>query len=159
MPHLSFWCNVYAALYTLWEPKHSLRVLLSWRVRNKSSGVPGKVSSMMPHLSFWCNVYAALYTLWEPKHSLRVLLSWRVRNKSSGVPVWPTWLNVRLLISAQVLISELWVQAPCWASGWAWSLLKKNKIKQKSDTIRKMGLVGKSMGKERTILRKIQKSI
>ena len=39
-------------------------------------------------------------------------------------------LSVRLLISAQVLISGSWVQSLHWAPQWAWSYLKQNKTKQ-----------------------------
>ena len=41
---------------------------------------------------------------------------------------WLSWLSVWLLISAQVLTSRSWVQAPWWALYWVWSLLKKKMI-------------------------------
>ena len=42
---------------------------------------------------------------------------------ANGAPEWISWLSIRFLISAQVLISGLWIQAPCWAPCWEWSLL------------------------------------
>ena len=45
----------------------------------------------------------------------------------TGVPMWLSWLSVWLLISAQVMISQLWDQAPHWALSWqhepAWDSL------------------------------------
>ena len=45
----------------------------------------------------------------------------------TGVPCWLSRLSVWLLISAQILIWVLWVQALRWGPHWAWSLLKKIK--------------------------------
>ena len=42
----------------------------------------------------------------------------------SRAPGWLSWLNVQLLISAQVTISWLWDRAPHWPLCWLWSLLK-----------------------------------
>ena len=42
-----------------------------------------------------------------------------------GAPGWLNRLSIRLLISAQLLISVSWVHALCWAPHWARSLLKK----------------------------------
>ena len=47
--------------------------------------------------------------------------------RNLGAPGWLGWLGVWLLISAQVLILGLWIQALCWAQPWLWSLLKKMK--------------------------------
>ena len=41
---------------------------------------------------------------------------------------WVAWLSVWHLILAEVLISGSWVQAPFWAIGWVWHLLKKKKF-------------------------------
>ena len=43
---------------------------------------------------------------------------------AEGLPGWLSQLSIQLLISAQVLISGLWIQAPHWAPHLAWSLLK-----------------------------------
>ena len=37
---------------------------------------------------------------------------------------WLSWLSNQLLISAQVMISWWWDQAPHWALHWSWSLLR-----------------------------------
>jgi len=42
-----------------------------------------------------------------------------------GAPGWLSQLSAQLLISAPVLISGLWVQAPCWAPHSVWTLIKK----------------------------------
>ena len=34
------------------------------------------------------------------------------------MPGWLHWLSIWLLVSAQVMISVSWVQAPCWAQRW-----------------------------------------
>jgi len=77
----------------------------------------GGYSSLLS-LPFWLNGISGVHT----KSSLVI----------TPDQTWPGWgtgwlsrLNVRLLISAQVLISGLWVQALHWPPGWAWSLLKK----------------------------------
>ena len=49
------------------------------------------------------------------------------QKKSAGAPVWLSWLNIRLLIFTQVLISQPCAWAPYWAPHWAWSLFRKKK--------------------------------
>ena len=41
-----------------------------------------------------------------------------------GAPGWLSWLNVWLLILAQVMISQTWDQAPRWALHCVWTLIK-----------------------------------
>lgn len=48
-----------------------------------------------------------------------------------GAPGWLSQLSIQLLISAEVLISESWVQALRWAPGWVGSLLKKKEKEKK----------------------------
>ena len=40
-----------------------------------------------------------------------------------GAPGWLSWLSIRLLIWAQVMISRSWDRAPRWTPSRAWSLL------------------------------------
>ena len=40
------------------------------------------------------------------------------------VPGWLSQLSIQLLISAQVMTTKLWDEAPCWALHWVWSLFK-----------------------------------
>ena len=48
----------------------------------------------------------------------------RLKRSRPGTPGWLSWLNVQLLISAQVVIPESWDQALGWALHQAWSPLK-----------------------------------
>ena len=45
--------------------------------------------------------------------------SWLKTKIAQGVPEWLSRLSIWLLILAQVMISVLWDQAPCWALSWA----------------------------------------
>ena len=51
-----------------------------------------------------------------------------------GVPGGLSQVNIWLLISAHVLISESWVQAPHWVPCWMWSLFKKQTKKNLHQT-------------------------
>ena len=46
----------------------------------------------------------------------------QLKNRLSWGTWGLSWLNLRLLVSAQVMISGLWDPAPCWPRHWAWSL-------------------------------------
>jgi len=54
-----------------------------------------------------------------------------MKKNEIGAPGWFSWIDIHLLISAQVLISGSCVEAPHWAPHWAWSLLKKKKEEMK----------------------------
>ena len=56
--------------------------------------------------------------------------NWLVTIRKSWVPGWLSWLSVWLSISAAVLISGSWVQAPCWAPRGVWNLFKKEEGKK-----------------------------
>ena len=43
--------------------------------------------------------------------------------KTVGTPGWHSQLSIKLLISAQVMISGSWDQDLCWTLCWVWSLL------------------------------------
>lgn len=46
------------------------------------------------------------------------------RNANQWVPGWLIWLNIQLLIWAQVMILGLWRSALSLALRWAWNLLE-----------------------------------
>ena len=59
------------------------------------------------HSGFWLPVYQIFHKKYD-----------------FGIPGWLSWLSLQLLISAQVMILELWDWAPSWALHWAWTLLR-----------------------------------
>lgn len=72
-------------------------------------------------------------TLWGKMCNITFLGQWRWlfnhvvsfnNYNKMRVPGWLRRFSVWFLMSAQVLISGLWIQAPHWAPHWAWSLLK-----------------------------------